>query len=59
MTRFDPLEDSSDYKLDESKENYAKKYFKLHLTEDMIQKAILDSAPVPANSFLTPPEVDD
>lgn len=59
MTRFDPLEDSSDDKLDKSKANYAKKYCKLHFTEDKIQKTIFDSAPMPANYFLTPPEVDD
>lgn len=59
VTRFDSLEDSSNYTLDKSKEYYAKKYCKLHLIEDKIQKAILDSAPMPANSFLTPSEVDD
>lgn len=59
ITRFDPSEDSSEYKLDKGKANYAKKYFKLHLTEDKSQKAILEIAPVPANSFLTPPELDD
>lgn len=34
VTRYIPSEDSSDYKLDKSKEIYAKKCFKLQLTED-------------------------
>ena len=40
-------------------EKYAKKYFRSHLTEDKIQTAILDDAPVPKNSFLEPPQVDE
>ena len=58
-TRFDPLSDKKSYKLDHSKEKYASKYFNRHVAEEMIQSSILQQAPVPANTFLTPPNVDD
>uniref|UniRef100_A0A8W8IH33 Uncharacterized protein n=1 Tax=Magallana gigas TaxID=29159 RepID=A0A8W8IH33_MAGGI len=57
--RFDPLNDETEYLLDKSKANYAKKYFKLHLTEEKIRSCILEDAPIPGNEFLNPPEIDD
>ncbi|KAK3089006.1 hypothetical protein FSP39_000093, partial [Pinctada imbricata] len=58
-TRFDPLSEKKSFKLDRSKEKYAQKYFNRHLTDEMIQSSILQSALIPANSFLTPPKVDE
>lgn len=57
--RFDPLNDETEYLLDKSKAKYAKKYFKLHLTEEKIRSCILEDAPIPGNEFLNPPEIDD
>uniref|UniRef100_A0A8W8JUE2 Uncharacterized protein n=1 Tax=Magallana gigas TaxID=29159 RepID=A0A8W8JUE2_MAGGI len=57
--RFDPLDDETEYLLDKSKAKYAKKYFKLHLTEEKIRSCILEDAPIPGNEFLNPPEIDD
>ena len=42
------------------KAKYAKKYFKLHLSEEKIRSRILEDAPIPGNDFfLNPPDVDD
>ena len=57
--RFDPLSDETEYMLDKSKAKYAKKYFKLHLSEEKIRSRILEDAPIPGNDFLNPPDVDD
>ncbi|XP_062584288.1 uncharacterized protein LOC134246041 [Saccostrea cucullata] len=57
--RFDPLSDETEYMLDKSKAKYAKKYFKLHLSEEKIRSRILEDAPIPGNQFLNPPDVDD
>ncbi|KAJ8322026.1 hypothetical protein KUTeg_000497 [Tegillarca granosa] len=57
--RFDPIVSSSDFKLDESKEKYAKKFFNTHLSDERVNLAVLDSHPVPNNKFLKPPDIDD
>lgn len=57
VTRYIPLEDSSDYKLDKSKEIYAKSVLNFISLKIKFRKPF--SAHMPANSFLTPPEVDD
>ncbi|XP_061187959.1 uncharacterized protein LOC133195987 [Saccostrea echinata] len=57
--RFDPLSDETEYMLDKSKAKYAKKYFKLHLSEEKIRSRILEDAPIPGNHFVNPPDVDD
>ena len=57
--RFDPNELDQGYKLDKSKEKYAARFFRTHMTDDKLNKTVLEAAPVPANSFLVPPELDD
>ena len=57
--RFDPMCDESEFILDKSKAKYAKKYFKLHLSEEKIRSRVLEDAPIPANGFLNPPDIDD
>ena len=47
------------YKQDKSKTKYATKFFTLYLTEDKIQTAIIEKAPVAWKPFLVPPEVDE
>ena len=56
---FDPLSDETEYMLDKSKAKYAKKNFKLHLSEEKIRSRILEDAPIKGNDFLHPPDVDD
>ena len=53
-----PLHEN-EFILDKSKARYAKKYFKLHLSEDKIRSWVQEDAPIPANGFLNHPEVDD
>ncbi|KAJ8308942.1 hypothetical protein KUTeg_013816 [Tegillarca granosa] len=57
--KFDPTVSSSDFKLDDSKEKYAKKFFNTHLSDERVNLAVLDSHPVPNNKFLKPPDIDD
>ena len=38
---------------------YCRKYFFLHLTEESVERNILDDSPVPANDFCAPPNADD
>ncbi|XP_061170663.1 uncharacterized protein LOC133180102 [Saccostrea echinata] len=54
-----PLIDETEYMLDKNKAKYAKKYFKLHLSEDKIRSSILEDAPIPGNHFLNPPDIDN
>lgn len=42
-----------------SKENYASKVFKTHLTVEETPSSVLESSPVPTNAFLTFSELDD
>ena len=51
--------DENEFILDKSKARYAKKYFKLHLSEDKICSWILEDSPIPAYGFLNPPDLDD
>ena len=56
--RFDLGDFDSEYKLDNSKEKYVKKFFTTHLSDERINASVLDIHPVSANNFLNPPEVD-
>lgn len=49
--RFDLLNDKMENFSDKSKPRYAKKYFKLHLTEEEIRSCILEEAPILGNDF--------
>ena len=53
------IEESSVYKLGKGKTKYATKNFTLNLKKDNIQSAIIEKAPVPSNSLLVPPQVDE
>ena len=57
--RFDPTEGESSFRLEGGMTSYCRKYFYKHLTDESINRNILDDAPVPSNAFCSPPKVDE